>query len=134
MKFLVVGGSGFVGRHLLSHCSMAGHSVLGTQNTAQLPDLVKFDLHTDRIVDAVGQDFFRDKAIVFTVISAAISQIDRCYRERDVTRVANVENTIRLIDDVAQMGAVPVFISSHAVFDGETGYDDEERPRNPISE
>jgi len=45
-----------------------------------------------------------------------------------------VENTIRLIQDLQDLGVKPLVISSHAVFDGETGYEDEQRPRKPVSE
>jgi len=134
MKFLVIGGSGFVGRNLLAHLEAEGYQGLGTKRTSSRSDLIAFDLAKDRIQNCIDPEFFRGDETVVGVITAGISQIDRCYNERETTNVINVENTIRLIEDLQSLGAKPVFISSHAVFDGETGYDNEDRPTRPISE
>ena len=134
MRFLVIGGSGFVGRNLLTHLKSEGFPALGTQCTSKKPDLVSFDLFKDRIQDCVDREFFNSGEPVVGVITAGISQVDRCFQERETTHVVNVENTIQLIQDMRNLGVKPLFISSHAVFDGETGYDDEERPKRPISE
>lgn len=134
MKFLVIGGSGFVGRNLLAHLEAVGYPALGTQCASRKPGLITFDLFKDRIQDCIGREFFTGGEPVVGVITAGISQVDRCFQERETTRVVNVENTIQLIKDLQDLGVKPLFISSHAVFDGETGYDDEERPRRPISE
>ena len=123
-----------MGRNLLAHLKAEGFPALGTQCTAEKSGLVTFDLFKDRIQDCVDREFFASNEPTVGVISAGISQVDRCLRERETTHVVNVENTIRLIQDFRDLGIKPLFISSHAVFDGETGYDDEERPKRPISE
>lgn len=134
MKFLVVGGSGFVGRNLLSHLKAEGYQALGTKRRSGLADLTPFDLYKDRIRNCVDPAFFDGDEPVTGVIAAGISQIDRCFNDRETTRVVNVENTVQLIKDLQSMDVRPLFISSHAVFDGETGYDNEDRPFRPISE
>ncbi|MBI4676447.1 MAG: sugar nucleotide-binding protein [Elusimicrobia bacterium] len=133
-RFLVVGASGLVGRALMPWLESRGHPAIGTQVSMKRPGLVGFDLRTDRIADKVGPAFFSDGTPTVAVVCASICQIDRCFREREVARLVNVVNTLRLIDDLSARGVKPVFISSGYVFDGERGYYCEEHERRPVCE
>lgn len=132
--FLVVGASGLLGGAVLGTLKKLGRPAVGTQVSMRRPGLARFDLKTDRIADCVDLTAFAGSGEAYAVICASICQIDRCRRERDVTRVVNVDHTLRLIDDLARAGLTPVFISSSYVFDGAQGYYDEAHPRAPICE
>jgi dTDP-4-dehydrorhamnose reductase len=134
MKFLVIGASGFIGRHILHRLVAAGHAALGTQTASKDPKLIEFDLLRDRIAPCLPADFVRNEARGFAVICAALSQIDRCLRERDVSYAINVTHTIQLIQDVKAMGLQPVFLSTGSVYDGSIGYYDEAPLHCPINE
>lgn len=134
MKYLVIGASGFLGGTLVPLFKQAGHEVLGTRAHAERPDLLPFDLLQDRIADRIPQPFLDSGAEACAVVCACVCQVDRCFRERDVTRKINVENTIRLIDDLRRRGLRVVFISTGHVFDGRVGYYAEDEPHCPIHE
>ncbi len=134
MRFLVIGASGFVGRHLLTRAREAGYEAVGTRAAREAPGLVPFDMSADRIGDSLGADFFRSRVPVKAVICAAVSPMETCFREKEATYRVNVESTIRLIDDLARLGAGTVFISTSYIFSGEEGYYREEDDQGPVSE
>lgn len=136
--FLIVGASGFIGRHLLAHLTNLGIPVVGTRSRSGkrlgVPGLIPFDLDHDRIVDTVGREFFEGPHPVEAVICAAVDNMDWCYRERETSRRIYVDRTCRLIDDLVAIGARPTFISTCFVFDGAEGHYDEDHPVSPINE
>jgi dTDP-4-dehydrorhamnose reductase len=134
MRFLVVGASGFVGQHLLARIREAGYEAVGTRSGREMPGLIRFDLANDRIGERLGPDFFNSRVPVKAVVCAAISPMETCFREKEKTFLVNVRNTIRLVDDLAGLGAETVFISSSYVFSGEDGYYREEDDHGPVSE
>ena len=134
MKFLIVGASGFVGRHLATYIQSLGLDMVGTQSRPRDPNLVTFDLLQHRIADCVNQSFFENGEQAYGIICAMTTQIDRCFLERETSYKVDVENTIRLIQDLQALGVKPVYISSGSVHDGCSGYYDEEYPRSPINE
>ena len=134
MRFLIIGASGFIGSHILTYAKAMGLEVVGTQNKSNQTGLITFDLLKHQIEDCVDISFFQTSQKVFVVICAALSQIDRCRIEKDVSYKINVENTIRLGQDLSKLGSIPVFISTSAVYDGRLGYFNEESPHAPICE
>jgi len=134
MRFLVIGASGFVGRHVLQHCQSAGYPVIGTESASKHSHLVKFDLQQDRIGDCLTPSFVAAGGRAFAVICAGIHQVDRCVRERELSQFVNVTNTIQLLWDLETLGITPVFFSSGFVFDGSAGNYSEEAAPSPINE
>lgn len=134
MKFLIIGASGFVGRHLLAYVKSEGYDVIGTQSHSLYPRLITFNLLEHRIKDRVAPDFFDTNHQIFAVICVAISQIDRCFLEREISHKINVDNTIRLIDDLTKKNVKPIFLSSDNVYDGRLGFYNEHHKPNPINE
>lgn len=132
MKFLIIGASGFIGSHLLRHVVACSHEVIGTRSQSTNADLLRFDLRTDRLLPRLPEEFLDERCHV--VVCSAISRIDRCFREPEVTRLINVEQTIQLIDDVADQCASVVFLSTSHAFDGKRGNFNEDDPTTPISE
>lgn len=134
MKFLIVGASGFIGRNIFEHIKNSGHEVVGTQNESIQSDLVFFDILTDKIKEKIGPGFFETAEKVFVVIAAALSQMDRCFTEKELSYKINVEKTIQLIEDVRRLGAIPVFISTSAIYNDVLGYHSEGSRQAPINE
>jgi len=122
MKYVIVGASGFVGSNLMRHLRGLGCAVVGTQSLSRAAGLVTFDLERDRILDCVPKSFFEGPEKVSLVVAAVISDMDRCLTERERSYRINVTHTIRLLQDVAAIGAKPIYISSNFVFDGTLGY------------
>ena len=122
MRLLVVGASGFIGSRLLRYFRASGYTVLGTQSRPIHTGLIPFNLLEHRIADCVEEEFFQTDEPIVGVICAAICQIDRCQREQQLSHKVNVEQTIRLIEDLSYLNVKPVFLSSDAVFDGSVGY------------
>ena len=134
MKFLVVGASGFIGRNLLAHVQAQGCAAVGTQSRPRETGLVTFDLLRHRIMDCVDRSFFQGADPVQAVICAVISNMDLCLTDRAMAHAVNVEKTIQLIDDLAELNAKVTFLSTCFVFDGKIGYYHEAAPCSPANE
>lgn len=133
MRFLIVGASGFVGRHALAYVRSLGYAALGTQSRDGQPGLITFDLLRHRISHRIPPAFFENDEPVIGVICAAVTQIDRCAKEQETSYKVNVERTIQLIHDLTALGAKPIFLSSSFVYDGAVGYYGEDYPHSPVS-
>lgn len=137
-RFLVLGASGFVGRHLLALLRSRGHLVLGTRSRSGKrsgsPELTPFDLARDRVVETVGAALFETGAPVQAVVLAAVDNMDWCYRERDTSRRIYVDGVVRAVDDLVAVGARVTFLSTCYVFDGSEGNYDEDHPVLPVNE
>lgn len=112
-RYLVVGGSGLVGRRLL--CTLGRARATGTYHTHPIPDGVQFDMTTGKLDDLLGMT---DGKFTHLIILSAISNIDRCARDPIAAARVNVTATCRMADDAAALGLVPIFASSDAVYDG----------------
>ncbi|MEX2287275.1 MAG: sugar nucleotide-binding protein [Planctomycetaceae bacterium] len=133
MKLLIVGASGFIGSHIHRVAKEFDIVTVGTRAGSKSDRLARFDLREDRIGDCVPADYFNDERVC-AIVAAGISKIDECRRNRDATRLVNVKGTIQLLDDLAERGATPVFLSTSCVFDGQIGYYNEEDEPAPINE
>jgi dTDP-4-dehydrorhamnose reductase len=134
MKFLLIGASGFIGRHTLAYIKSQGYEVIGTQTKAKYPELTVFDLLEHRIGDKIPHFFLSNDDCICGVILSSMCQIDRCFIEREISYKVNVEKTCQLIGDLQAMGIKSVYISSDAVYEGTDGYYSEEHQPNPINE
>lgn len=134
MRFLVIGASGFVGSNIFAYLRAMGHEVLGTQCKSQKKGLIQFDLLNQNLEECIKPEYLSKDRKVFVIICAALSQIDRCLLERDISYKINVENTIKLIKYCINHNATPVFLSTSAVYDGHLGYYNEDSPHAPICE
>ncbi len=131
---LIFGGSGFIGSHILREMQSRGWSVTGTRASSASESLAPFDLRTQRLTALLETLDLAPDAPIVAVVCSSICQIDRCFRERDLSYRINVERTITLLHDLAQRNARVVFLSTSHVFDGQTGNSTEDTPVNPLSE
>ena len=134
MRFLVIGASGFIGRYVLAEARAQGFPAVGTQARSRQDGLAHFDLETDRIADCVDRRFLEGEGPLCAVVSAVVSDMEKCLTDRAASRRINVEHTIRLVEDLLAFGARPVFFSTGHVFDGTVGYYQEDFPYSPANE
>ena len=121
MRLLIIGASGFIGRHLFVQAKARGIVSLGTHYRHRQQGLVCFNLLSDSIENVVPSLFIDTNDIVYGVICSAVTNIDQCFSERKTSYKINVENTIRLIDEFKRLDIIPVFLSSDYVYDGKMG-------------
>ncbi len=134
MKFLIIGTSGFVGRHVYDYVRSVGQEAMGTQSTSHDPELITFDLSRHRIKDCVPTSFLESDEEIFGVICIKFGLMDRYARELELSNKIEVKNMTLLIEDLVSIGIKPVYLATSYVFDGSAGYYPDDFPHSPISE
>ena len=125
-KTLIVGASGYVGRHLFD---LIGHEAsTGTYNQSVIPDCLKFDAGTMGLADLN----FNMSEYSQAVLLNGETNPDACANDIERSESINVTQIIKLIDELYANDIRPVFISTEAVFDGRKGNYVEEDEPNPI--
>lgn len=114
-KFLIVGGSGFVGRHLAAALQPGGG--VATACSRPLPGTIRFDA----VRDEIGPVLRAYPGISHAVLLHGITNQDRCARDPAGTGVVNVDAMKRLVRDLVAAKIHPIYVSSDAVFDGSRG-------------
>ncbi len=131
-RFLITGGSGFVGWNLCNYLK-GRHEVFATYyshpvNSAGC-NFLQIDLTSrSRVLETIA----RVKPSII-LHAAALSSPDLCEKDRSRAREVNVMGTQHILDAACACGIRVVYISTDLVFDGETGnYDETCKPR-PIN-
>ncbi len=131
MRFFITGGSGLAGSKLAEMALARGEQVYSGYAHNQPPygKEVKFDL-----LDANGiRDIIERMRPDVIVHSAALTDVDRCEREKDLAYRINVEGTRAIAEAARKAGSYLVYISTDYVFDGQRGLYREEEETNPVS-
>ncbi|MFZ3113300.1 dTDP-4-dehydrorhamnose reductase [Methanothrix sp.] len=131
MRFFITGGSGLAGSRLAEMALARGEQVYSGYAHNQPPygKEVKFDLlDPNGIRDIIER--LRPDVIVH---SAALTDVDRCEREKDLAYRMNVEGTRAIAEAARKAGSYLVYISTDYVFDGQRGLYREEEETNPVS-
>ncbi|MDD2328954.1 MAG: sugar nucleotide-binding protein, partial [bacterium] len=131
MRFFITGGSGLAGSKLAEMALARGDQVYSGYAHNQPPygKEVKFDL-----LDANGiRDIIERMRPDVIVHSAALTDVDRCEREKDLACKINVEGTRAIAEAARKAGSYLVYISTDYVFDGQRGLYREEEETNPVS-
>lgn len=121
-KYLVVGGSGLLGRSLLRRLGNGGK---GTFAGNPFPGGIRFD---------AGRDKLRDLLVRLAEVPSHVFLLhgvvnpDGCARDPVGTAAINVAGMIGSIEAIWEAGAVPVYMSTDYVFDGRTGMRTEDEP------
>lgn len=132
MQILIVGASGYLGRHVYVHFHERYENVIGTYCTHRtIPGLIHFDLNADNMDWLNSQ---REEDNRCAIICAAESKFDACKINAAESFRTNVTSTTRLIERLRQMGYYIIFCSTDSVFDGLKGnYVETDQPC-PINE
>ena len=131
MSIFITGGSGLLGSKLAEVALARGDQVYSgyAHNEPHDGRKVRFDLlDTNGILDLVSQ--MRPDVIVH---SAALTDVDRCEREKELAYKINVEGTRAIAEAAKKAGSFLVYISTDYVFDGERGLYREEEETKPLS-
>lgn len=129
-KTAVIGASGFIGSAFLSRYRQIYSDTIGTARNLSGKNV----LHLDLLDPDIAQLRLSETGHKEALILSAISKIDKCEKEKEITRKVNVEGTLELIRQLVKEGIKPIFFSSDYVFDGITGNYADDAPTNPITE
>jgi dTDP-4-dehydrorhamnose reductase len=131
--YLIIGVSGFIGKHLYEYCKKNKVNVLGTYHThADNTGWIRFDICSDDL-RTFCHTYLQDHIPEAMIICGANASIDSCKRNETESNRLNVEGTKRILAQADEMGIKSVFLSSEAVFDGQKGMYSEEDEPNPIT-
>jgi dTDP-4-dehydrorhamnose reductase len=116
MRSLVIGGSGFIGRHIMERC--APDTVIGTYHRHAFPGGLPFDTRTEGIVDLLAR---LPSGVTHAFVLHGTIDTEACARDPVGTAEVNVESVWRLLVGLLDAGIVPVYVSTDYVFDGTRG-------------
>lgn len=129
MKFVVLGGSGLVGSHVLSAAVAGGHATLGTTRSAGSPGLSQLELAdetaTARLLESAAPDV--------VVYAAGWTWVDGCESDPPRSRRENFEQPLSVARWCAARGVRMLYYSTSYVFDGTKGCYAEEDPVAPLN-
>jgi dTDP-4-dehydrorhamnose reductase len=114
-RLLIIGASGFVGSNLARAAGDVFDVWRGSRRAAAGSQSVAIDI-TDASSVRAAFDAAQPR---FVTLLAAMSDIDRAERERDVATAINVQGAIDVAEACAAGGARLLYTSTDAVFDGE---------------
>lgn len=125
VKFIIVGASGFVGKHLNAKL-YKNYDCIGT-STKLITGLVKFDLQNPLEFDF--KLISHDTVIYFL---ASISSPDECNNNINYVKKINVIGTCAFIEKAISLGAKVIFFSSDIIYGHQKQEFKETAPVNPI--
>ena len=128
---LIVGATGLLGSKLYRKCKEKGISVLGTSTTGQQEGMIRFRLGEDD-PGSLLTIFESDDSERAAVITGAVTNLNECYKNPDLSYKVNVLGTRGLTERLKSEGIKTVWISSDCVFDGVSGGYTESSDTNPL--
>lgn len=129
-RILIIGVTGFLGKKLASVLTAMGHEVVGTGNRSATGEILPYDRKKSEQSEVLMQRTQPD-----VVIDAnGITSMEDCEKMPEDAFAINVEGTKHLLNAAKKRGAKFVFISTDAVFSGDSKkeYMEEDTPR-PVS-
>ncbi len=120
-KTLVIGATGFLGRHFLEAYRKVHSDTIGTDRTT-------LDLRNPNIesLDLAGYGY--------ALIGVGISKIADCELNKEKSYLSNVTGTLKLIQELRKHNIIPILFSTDYVYNGIVGNYDEESPFHPLNE
>jgi dTDP-4-dehydrorhamnose reductase len=130
IKTTIIGGSGFVGRHLFAKYRETYPDTIGTSFSRTGVGLKPFDLRQPNLRELLPAGD-NGRAVL---IASAKPNVGYCAQHPQESHAVNVQGTLELIHQTVQLGLQPIFLSSDYVFDGRTGAYEDDAPTNPGTE
>jgi len=124
-KVLVLGGSSYVGRHLIEKINP--NNVLFTYNKTAIPGGIRFDSTVMDIKEVVDLN-----KINSVVILLGDTNPETCIEDVDKSENLNVHSIKRIIDALSRYDIKVIFASSEFVYDGKFGNYSESDEAFPI--
>lgn len=128
-RLFIIGATGFVGSRLSLAARERFVVVGGSRSPERDGDAVAIDI-TDRHSVSRAFDQAQPELVVHL---AALSDIDRCERERELAEQINVVGAINVAEECARRGARLLYTSTDAVFDGTKHIYHEHDPPTPVN-
>ncbi len=138
MKFLVVGGAGYIGSHMVQKLHFAGHQIVtfdnlsnGHRDAVLYGEFVEGDLNSVQGLSALFEQHEFDQVIHF----GSFIEVDESVIRPDLYYQNNVANTLNLLDTMVKFGVKQLIFSSTAALFGRPVYTpiDEQHPIHPIN-
>lgn len=123
-KVLIIGETGFLGSSLMKHLPSDSLNIHFVNRSL-------FDLTKD--IKPEFADFMIKQNFQYVVICAAVTDVEKCFKEQTFSNQINIVGTQRLLNLIKQNQAIPVFFSSDYVFSGKSSPYEENDPRNPTT-
>jgi len=130
MKFLVTGSSGLVGRQVVYDLQEAGETVYSAYHNSkpEFGNPIPIDLNSyEKLKDNIEK--IKPDSIIHL---AALTDVDRCEREKEIALKINSKASEFLAKQAAKNYSFFIYVSTDYVFDGETGMKKESDPTNPV--
>lgn len=133
MKFLVVGGAGYIGSHMVKHLMGAGHEVVVADTCAAGTGIkwVELDIADAHALDALFAEYHFDAVFHF----ASFIQVSESVTDPAKYYQNNVAATLTLLQAMVRAGIGTLIFSSSAAVYGDPQYVpiDEEHPKAAIN-
>lgn len=130
-RILVTGASGLLGSTVAAEAAVESE-VLGTYFTSPI-DLDGVDCRQVDLTDTTQYGHLERFDPDVIVHCAALTDVDRCEREPEQAHTYNVKMTENLVALAGSLNARLVYLSTDAVFDGESGRYTETDETNPVN-
>lgn len=127
-NILIIGGEGIIGSYLSRRLREIGQNVTSTTHKKNNNGNLHFDL-----LDKSYSTLLSCKPDI-VIVCAAKSNIMVCETNPVLSKRINVYGTVNLIKIMLSLGVYVIFLSSNAVFDGNTPYVNEDHLCNPTTE
>jgi dTDP-4-dehydrorhamnose reductase len=128
-RALVIGAAGQVGRHAVAALRARGADVVGADLARAAEGLRPLELRDDAAVAAC----LREVRPAVCVLSAALTNVERCEEEPALAEATNARAPGVVAAACREVGARVLFLSSEYVFDGAAGPYGEGDATNPLS-
>lgn len=135
MRILVIGASGFIGRHLVRRLNAtSAHDITATYRSRP-PASDGNAWHQVELTDPDGlQSIFQQARPEFVIHLAALADVMTAEREPQRAAAVNVAATSEIARLSELHAARLLFVSTEYVFDGRRGLYREDEPPNPITQ
>ena len=137
MNILITGANGFLGYYLVEQLLCKGHHVIATgKGQCRLPfsKYPNFQYEEMDFTDPFSiHDVFENIKPDVVIHAGAMSKPDECELDQMKAYLVNVEGTVQLLINSADIKSFFIFLSTDFVFDGERGMYNEEDIPNPVN-
>ena len=136
MKVLITGANGFLGYYLVEQLLAKKFSVIATgRGPCRLPfSENNFQYASMDFTDPFSiHDVFEKIKPDVVIHAGAMSKPDECEQNQMLAYLVNVEGTVQLLINAAELKSFFVFISTDFVFDGERGMYTEDDEPGPVN-
>lgn len=135
MRVLVIGASGFIGRHLMRHLVGAQHSVVAGTFRSRVPANDGNSWYRVDVTDPAGLEYVFEAVRPEVVVHlAALADVGTAEREPQRAAAVNVGGTTCVAGLTEQHQAKLVYVSTEYVFPGATGYYPEDATPHPTTQ